>query len=185
MAIIVGGLAGTGMMIGYGHEDALPGIASAVIAFISIIIAKVLVVVVVVMSMAGGMDEFAGDLPEEEWAMEEPVDEDAFPDDEMIDEDYQEEGAAEDGSVADQQTPDAATAEVTSDGESFDEGTAADFGVGDQYGEAETEEPIGGWFTVVVAYLFMSGLLWDLLWMAMGCALAFKVGSGGQWWEDD
>ena len=184
VAILVGGMVGTGMMIGYGHEDALPGIASAVIAFVCIIIAKVLVAVVVFMSIAGGLDEFADDLPEEEWAMEEGVDEEEFPDDEMIGEEAAEEGALEDGAVVDQQTSDAATTEVASDEESLGEIPAADLYVEDQYGDAETEEPIGGWFTVVVANLFMSGLLWDLLWMAIGCAMAYKVGSGGQWWED-
>ncbi len=35
-----------------------------------------------------------------------------------------------------------------------------------------------------MAELFASGLLFDLLWLLVGCALAYKVGSGGQWWED-
>jgi hypothetical protein len=180
MAVLVGVLTGSGMMVGYGHEDALPGIASAVIAFVGIIIGKVLVFVVIFMSIVGGAaDEFADELAEEEMFAEE-----TFADDAMIDEEYPEEEISEVAPTGEGQVADGEMGQVASDLESLDAGTAADLPLDQDYGDEDAEEPIGGAFAELIAELVITGWYWDLIWMAIGCAAAFKVGSGGQWWED-
>jgi phage FluMu protein Com len=61
IAWIVGGLAGAGMSFGYGVEDLMAGIAAAFIAFLAIIVGKIMIFVAIVLmliaTIADGVDE--------------------------------------------------------------------------------------------------------------------------------
>jgi len=179
IALILGGLTGMGMMIGYGHEDALPGIASAVIAFVAIVVAKVVVFFSIIISIAAGI---AGDMAEmaeedfaaESWDDEAFVDDGRFAEEGMPGEEMPGGEAMPGAEMAEGEMPEAAIGEA---------GEFADEDFDDEFLEEDIDLGVGVALGAAAFFWVMFGF-WDILWILIACGMAYKVGSGGQWWED-
>gem|GEM_PF-1442691 len=163
----LGGMAGMGMAVGYGHEEMLGGICAAVIAFLGIIIAKLAIFFWILgpfLIALGGMG--GDDLPEEEYADEEVVAGQEFPRDVEETESSDAESAVQD--VAEGQPAD----DMEADEEYADE----------EYADEGSSEPIGaGNVAVLGAHLFFMTMfgIYDILFVILACATAFKLGSSG------
>ena len=172
IAWAVGGLAGAGMMLGYGHEDALPGIAAAVIAFLGIIVAKVLIFASLFLPLFTDPDRFAEEMADEAAVEEEfdMADELAANEEEMAAEEAPGEAAVNEAALDDEAAEEVnpAVAEEAPADEELDEEEAVDEGV-----------PVAA---MGVAFLIFFGLTMfgfvDIIFVLLACATAYKMGSG-------
>jgi hypothetical protein len=174
-AWVLGGLAGVGMMLGYGVEDVLAGLAAAAVAFVAIVVAKIMIFGAVLYGLEREFNEMAN----AEAGFEEMVDEGDSEVQEMGEEDEEEAADAEmgEGEIA---------AEELADGEGHDQEAAdeemSDEGSGDEDGElVEIKLPLSFWIWGGLVAMF--GSFFDILFVLLACGTAYQVGSGGGWLE--
>ncbi len=177
IAWVLGGLAGVGMMIGYGVEDVLAGLAAAGVALLAIFVAKVMIFAVFLSNPAHFMDLDDEEVQAEiEAAMEEAKAEmeaamAKMPDQQMPGV----EGMAPGEQISEEEWNEAKMAAE----EAFDE---------ELPGEdlAEVEMPTGLLIVTALVGGFISMFLplWNILYLLLACATAYGVGSGGDWFGE-
>lgn len=180
IAWVLGGLAGVGMMIGYGVEDVLAGLGAAAMAMLAIFAAKVMFAVAVLSNPAAFLDGMS------------KVDQAAF--EEMYqgsEQEYPDEGAVEDGAPAEG----AVDGEEMAEGEMTEEQRAAQAEMEAALEEmaAEFEEsfeggmPLGSALIggIIGGFISMFYPWMNLLFLTLAGATAYQVGSGGGWLGDD
>ncbi|NQT14766.1 MAG: hypothetical protein HQ582_18575 [Planctomycetes bacterium] len=172
IAWVLGGLAGVGMMIGYGVEDVLAGLGAAAMALLAIFVAKVMIVFAVIGS---------GDLPEGDYSEDEVFSE--------IDEGYSEEGMPQGEEMHEREASEEGVPEGGE--EAYDDELTADELAAPEEIADEVEVPTA---VVVGATIIGSVILgfkltfwpWlNLLYLSLACATAHQVGSGGGWLGDE
>ena len=168
------------MMIGYGHEDALPGIASAVIALVAIIVSKAVVFFSIIISLASGMGGDMAEMPDgefaaESWDDEAFVDDGEFAEEGMPGEEMPGGGAMPGAEMAEGEMPEGAIDEA-------EEFAAEDF-ADEEFPDVDVDPGVGVALGAAAFFWIMFNF-WDILFIPIACGMAYKVGSGGQWWED-
>jgi len=172
IAWVLGGLAGVGMMIGYGVEDVLAGFAAAAVALAAIFVAKVMIFA----AFLGNPAHFMDNVELDEVAMEQGFDE-GLPSEATVEEEIP--GAvvpAAEGVSQEGFTEEGLAAEETSEEAFPDDAEVPEF-----------EAPAGLLVVaaVVAAVISMFWPLWNILFLALACATAYQVGSGGGWLGQD
>jgi hypothetical protein len=154
IAWVLGGMAGGGMAIAYGHEDMLSGLAAAAMAFLGIWAANAMILATVLADPGKFGVDLGADLDDQ------VVNEQVF--DETADEEPFEEEMAEDGS-----------ADVADD-------TPAGAFPQDEFPAGAANAVLG--IVVVVGSLVMCfGGIFPIIWLILALSTAYKVGSGGKW----
>ncbi|MHB8902463.1 MAG: hypothetical protein ACYC6Y_27190 [Thermoguttaceae bacterium] len=177
----LGGLAGMGMALGYGHEEMLGGICAAVIAALGIVVAKLAIFFWILgplfIAIAGGdMDEFV----DEESADPQVIAGEEFPGDAA--------GEASDGSEEAEGEMDEAAGTGEAGGEGMADEAASDEEFSDEefsdeeFSDEEMGDELGAAGMVGMGaklfFLTMFGI-YDVLFLILACATAFKIGSSG------
>lgn len=173
-ALAIGGLAGTGMSVGYGIEDLLSGIAAAVIAFMAIVGGKVLIflaVVLVANATIGNFDEDTETLEEELAAEKMPEVEADFAAETTGAKDTSDEEGNEEITVDEVMGQNVAVDEMD-DGEVLDEEAAWDE---PEYDSNAIDGMGMGAFAFFFIMMFGFG---DLILLPLSCYVAYHVGSG-------
>ena len=162
IALVLGALSGTGMQIGYAHDDDVSGIAAAAIAFLGIIVAKALIFVSILGPVALAMFDAAGEdmaFDEGDYVVEESLGEGS------TDEWSQEEGPG----IEDISTPSAMEEADTSPGQ-----PSAENG---EHPEQDVSMANIGAMTIGLFFATMFNF-WDILFIIVACGAAYKVGCG-------
>jgi hypothetical protein len=175
-------LAGVGMMIGYGVEDVLAGLASAAMALLAIFAAKAMIIAAVLHDPA----RFMGAPPAmNETAMEAP---------------YQDKGvsAPEDGGMAAGESPSTETADAAAGDESSGGQGAEGMAAAESPDEQATYEAenlpeidsrvVTGVTAIIVVIGAVISMFWpplNILFLLLACGTAYGVGSGGGWLDND
>jgi hypothetical protein len=148
-ALGIGGLAGMGMAVGYGHDDVITGGTAAIITFISIIIGHVIIFI----SFSGAPD-VASDVDDDTFAVEDAYD-DEFAEEELSEADV---AAYEDAAESDFVEPELTPAEIAAlerEQEEF---------------ESEVKREVATGIVVLLLAFF-----WDILALIFACGLAYQV----------
>lgn len=187
IAWVLGGLAGVGMMIGYGHEDVLAGLGAAAMAFLAVYAAQVMMAAATIADPAHFFEVYTGQDPDE---LAEEFEEDLFDqgmpqddevyDDEGPEEGFEEEGMPEDGEMAGEEGATEGEEELT------EEEVAARQELEDLAEGASFVGIIVGGIakgTVWTFAMFLS--LFGLFSLGLALATAYQVGTGGSWLEGD
>jgi len=160
----LGGLAGVGMAVGYGHEEALGGICAAAIALVAIVIAKAAIFISILFPAINALAEMSA----EEMAPEGVAVEEAVGEGEPVAE-------TPDGSS---QSTDAQAAPGE---EMAGEAAAGEEPLGEELLDEETEVGAADLAGVGAAFgvLFFTTMfsLFDIVAIILACATAFKVAS--------